>query len=53
MESGRAVVTPPEISVLSGEPCIMIAVARRDAAGEPDAVAQFDVNVRHWTEIGK
>ncbi|MEO7794830.1 MAG: methyl-accepting chemotaxis protein [Thermoanaerobaculia bacterium] len=52
IESSRAVVTPPERSVLSGEPCIMVAVARRDAAGEPIAVVQFDVNVRHWTEIG-
>jgi hypothetical protein len=52
LESSRAVVTPPVISVLSGEPCIMVAVARRDASGEPLAVFQLDVNVRHWTEIG-
>lgn len=52
VESGRAVVTPPERSVMSGEPCIMVAVARRNAAGEAIAVVEFDVNVRHWTEIG-
>ena len=52
VESSRAVVTPPERSVMSGEPCIMVAVARRNAAGEPVAVVEFDVNVRHWTEIG-
>ncbi|MBP9823294.1 MAG: methyl-accepting chemotaxis protein, partial [Thermoanaerobaculia bacterium] len=52
LESTRAVVTPPELSVMSGQPCIMIAVARRDAAGQPVAVVEFDVNVRHWTEIG-
>lgn len=52
VESSRAVVTPPERSVMSGEPCIMVAVARRDAAGEAVAVVEFDVNVRHWTEIG-
>lgn len=51
-ESSRAVVTPPERSVMSGQPCIMIAVARRDASGRPLAVVEFDVNVRHWTEIG-
>ncbi len=45
-------VTPPELSVMSGQPCLMIAVARRDAAGQPVAVVEFDVNVRHWTEIG-
>ncbi len=53
LESSRAVVTPPERSVMSGEPCIMVAVARRDAAGRPLAVVEFDVNVRHWTEIGE
>ena len=53
VESSRAVVTPPERSVMSGEPCIMVAVARRDAAGEVVAVVEFDVNVRHWTEIGE
>lgn len=52
IESARAVVIPPERSVMSGEPCIMIALARRDARGEPVAVIEFDVNVRHWTEIG-
>ena len=52
LESTRAVVTPPELSVMSGQPCLMIAVARRDAAGQPVAVVEFDVNVRHWTEIG-
>ena len=52
LESSRAVVTPPERSVMSGEPCIMVAVARRDAEGKPVAVVEFDVNVRHWTEIG-
>jgi methyl-accepting chemotaxis protein len=52
LESSRAVVTPPERSVMSGQPCIMIAVARRDASGKPVAVVEFDVNVRHWTEIG-
>ncbi|MDQ1346642.1 MAG: Methyl-accepting transducer protein [Acidobacteriota bacterium] len=53
LESSRAIVTPPERSVMSGEPCIMVAVARRDAAGQPLAVVEFDVNVRHWTEIGE
>ena len=52
MESSRAVVTPPERSVMSGDPCIMVAVARRNAAGEAVAVVEFDVNVRHWTDIG-
>ncbi|MEO8198092.1 MAG: methyl-accepting chemotaxis protein [Thermoanaerobaculia bacterium] len=52
VESSRAVVTPPERSVMSGEPCIMVAVARRNAAGEAVAVVEFDVNVRHWTDIG-
>lgn len=52
LESPRPVVTPPERSVLSGEPCIMVAVARRNAAGEAVAVIEFDVNVSHWTEIG-
>ncbi len=52
MESSRAVVTPPQRSVMSGEPCIMVAIARCDASGKPVAVVQFDVNVRHWTEIG-
>ncbi len=52
LESSRAVVTPPQTSVMSGEPCIMVAVARRDTEGKPVAVVEFDVNVRHWTEIG-
>lgn len=52
LESSRAVVTPPERSVMSGELCIMVAVARRNAAGEAVAVIEFDVNVSHWTEIG-
>ena len=53
LESSRAVVNPPERSVMSGEPCIMVAVARRDAAGRALAVVELDVNVRHWTEIGE
>ena len=52
LESSRAVVTPPERSVLSGQPCIMVAVARRDGSGRLIAVVEFDVNVRHWTDIG-
>jgi methyl-accepting chemotaxis protein len=52
LESSRAVVIPPQRSVMSGEPCIMVALARRGADGRPLGVVQFDVNVRHWTEIG-
>ncbi len=52
LESPRPVVTPPERSVMSGEPCIMVAIARRNAAGEAVGVVEFDVNVSHWTEIG-
>ncbi|MEO8275597.1 MAG: methyl-accepting chemotaxis protein [Thermoanaerobaculia bacterium] len=52
LESSRAVVIPPQRSVMSGEPCIMVALARRTADGRALGVVQFDVNVRHWTEIG-
>jgi len=52
LESSRAVVVPPQRSVMSGEPCIMVAVARRGSDGQPIAVVELDVNVRHWTEIG-
>ena len=50
-EAGRAVVTPPHRSLLSGEPCLMVALPRRGAGGELAGVLGFDVNVRHWTAI--
>ncbi len=52
LESSRAVVIPPERSVISGESCIMVAVARLGSDGKPVAMVSLEVNVRHWTEIG-
>ncbi len=52
VDAGRAIVTPPHRSLLSGEPCVMVAVPRYGAGGELTGVLGLDVNVRHWTEIG-
>jgi hypothetical protein len=51
VDAGRAVVTPPQRSLLSGEPVLTVAVPRRSADGEFAGVVGFDVNVRNWTEI--
>lgn len=51
VDAGRAVVTPPHRSLLSGEPCLTVALPVAEADGGSGVLA-FDVNVRHWTEIG-
>ena len=52
VDAGRAVVIPPERSLLSGEQVLTVALPRRGADGELSGVVGFDVNLRHWTEIG-
>ncbi|GMU66717.1 MAG: hypothetical protein AMXMBFR36_29910 [Acidobacteriota bacterium] len=52
IDAGRAAVTPPHRSLLSDEPCLTVALPVADAAGGTGVLA-FDVNVRHWTEIGE
>lgn len=48
---GRAAVTPPQRSLLSGEPVLTVAVPMRRPDGGLAGVVGFDVNVRNWTEI--
>lgn len=52
-EAGRAVVTPPHRSLLSDESCLMVALPILGDGGALRGVLGLDVNVRHWTEIGR
>jgi methyl-accepting chemotaxis protein len=52
-EAGRAVVTPPHRSLLSDESCLTVALPIAGEDGALRGVLGFDVNVRHWTEIGR
>jgi methyl-accepting chemotaxis protein len=52
VDAGRAVVIPPQRSLLSGEQVLTVALPRRGADGQLAGVVGFDVNLRHWTEIG-
>ncbi len=52
-EAGRAVVTPPHRSLLSDESCLTVALPIAGEGGVLRGVLGFDVNVRHWTEIGR
>jgi methyl-accepting chemotaxis protein len=52
VRSGRAIVTPPQLSLLSGERCLTAALARRAPDGSPASVLGLDVSVRSWTRIG-
>jgi methyl-accepting chemotaxis protein len=52
-DAGRAVVTPPSRSLLSGDLCLTVAVPRHAPDGTLAGVVGFDINLRHWTEIGR
>jgi methyl-accepting chemotaxis protein len=52
VDAGRSIVTRPHRSLLSGEPCLMVALPRYATDGSLAGVLGFDVNVRNWTEIG-
>jgi hypothetical protein len=48
----RATLTPPHLSLLSGERCLTAALARRGEDGRAAAVLGIDISVRSWTRIG-
>ncbi len=53
VDAGRSIVTRPHRSLLSGEPCLMVALPRYGTDGSLSGVLGFDVNVGNWTEIGE
>jgi len=52
VQSDRSVLTPPHASLLSGDPCLTVALARRAPDGRVVTVLGLDISVRGWTRIG-
>ncbi len=51
MRDGRAILTPPYDSLLTGERCFTVAVPVRRVGGKLAGVLGLDVNARGWTQI--
>ncbi len=51
LRDGRAILTPPYDSLLTGERCFTVAVPVRRVGGKLAGVLGLDVNARGWTQI--